>query len=416
MNLRPPLIVIAALLLALEGSGQNSSSQSSPGPNSPPKPNPEDKYVGDDACRSCHQDTVESFHRTAHYLTSRLPDRDSILGDFRPDNNLLKTSNPDLFFRMEAKGDGFFQTAVQGMPPYITSRTERFGLVVGSGGKGQTFLFWKRDLLFQLPVSYWKEVGWVNSPGYRDGVVYFDRPVIPRCLECHGTYFNSLAPPLNRYSRMGFVVGITCEKCHGPGRQHVQRFTSKSADIPSDPAILNPARFSRDRQMDLCAWCHAGHGAALLPTFSYIPGEPLDKYLELPKPEPDAPIDVHGSQVELLKKSRCFQSSSMTCLTCHDVHATQRDPVAFSEHCLRCHKVESHPRMRHQIANNCVDCHMPQQQTNLIIFNRNDLKASPEVRNHWIKIYPEAGVSSGLGGQNGKPSSSNLMRGATAKN
>jgi hypothetical protein len=59
---------------------------------------------------------------------------------------------------------------------------------------------------------------------------------------------------------------------------------------------------------------------------------------------------------------------------------------------------------------------MPQQQTNLIIFNRNDLKASPEVRNHWIKIYPEAGVSSGLGGQNGKPSSSNLMRGATAKN
>ena len=393
MNLRPLMILIVALLLALAGTAQNSSPQSNPGPNPAAKSSLEDKYVGDEACRSCHQAAVESFHRTAHYLTSRLPDRDPILGDFRPDNNILKTSNPDLFFRMEAKPDGFFQTAVQGASPYITSRTERFGLVVGSGAKGQTFLFWKRDLLFQLPVSYWKEVGWVNSPGYRDGVAYFGRPVVPRCLECHGTYFNSLAPPLNRYSQTGFVVGITCEKCHGPGRLHVQRFSSKSADIASDPAILNPSRFSRARQMDLCAWCHAGHGEALLPTFSYIPGEPLDKYLELPKPEPDAPIDVHGSQVELLKESRCFQESSMTCLTCHDVHAIQRDPAAFSEHCLRCHKVKSHPGISHQIANNCIDCHMPQQHTNLIIFNRNDRKVSPEVRSHWIKIYPVATVS-----------------------
>jgi hypothetical protein len=59
---------------------------------------------------------------------------------------------------------------------------------------------------------------------------------------------------------------------------------------------------------------------------------------------------------------------------------------------------------------------MPQQQTNLIIVNGNDRKASPKVRNHWIKIYPEARVSSGFGGQNGQPFPSNLMRGATAKN
>jgi Cytochrome c554 and c-prime len=387
MNLKPHLVVIAALLVAMEAAGQNSDQK-----NPATKPNPTESYVGDDACRSCHQNKVESFHRTAHYLTSRLPDKDSILGNFSPDANILKTSNPDLFFRMEAKDDGFSQTAVQGIAPYTTSRTEPFGLVVGSGGKGQTFLFWKSDLLFQLPVSYWNEVGWVNSPGYRDGVAYFDRPIIPRCLECHGTYFESLAPPPNRYSQIGFVVGITCEKCHGPGRKHVQHFNSKSVDTRSVPAILNPARFSRDRQMDLCAWCHAGHGVPLLPTFSYIPGEALDKYLELPQPEPDAPIDVHGSQVELLKKSRCFQSSTMTCLTCHDVHTTQKDLAAFSEPCLHCHKAESHSKIGQQIANNCIDCHMPKQQTSLIVFNWNGRKVSPEVRNHWIKIYREARV------------------------
>ncbi|MGC2767855.1 MAG: multiheme c-type cytochrome [Candidatus Acidiferrum sp.] len=399
MNFKPRLVVIVTLLLAAEVASQNRSPQTNPAPTQaiPPQPtssanaklNSRANYVGDEACRSCHQDKVETFHRTAHYLTSRLPDKDAILGSFNVDANVLKTSNPDLYFRMEARDGSFFQTAVQGQPPYTTSRTERFGLVVGSGGKGQTFLFWKGDLLFQLPVSYWKEAGWVNSPGYRDGVAYFDRPVIPRCLECHGTYFESLAPLQNRYSQTGFVVGITCEKCHGPGQTHIRRFSSKSVETSSDPAILNPARFSRDRQMDLCAWCHAGHGVPLLATFSYIPGEPLDKYVELPQPDPNAPVDVHGSQVELLKKSRCFQSSTMTCLTCHDVHTTQKDPAAFSGHCLNCHKVETHPKIGQPIANNCVDCHMPKRQTNLIVFNWNGRKVSPEVRNHWIKVYPE---------------------------
>ena len=415
MNCRPRLVVIVTLLLALEVASQNRSLNTNPAPNPAPtraippqaasagnmKPSPRDNYVGDEACRSCHQAKVETFHRTAHYLTSRIPDKDSVLGNFNPDANVLKTSNPDLYFRMEAKDGGFFQTAVQGQLPYTTSRTERFGLVVGSGGKGQTFLFWKGDLLFQLPVSYWKEIGWVNSPGYRDGVAYFDRPVIPRCLECHGTYFESLAPQ-NHYSQTGFVVGITCEKCHGPGRGHVQIFSSKSAKTSSDPAILNPARFSRDQQMDLCAWCHAGHGVPLLATFSYIPGEPLEKYVELPEPDPNAPVDVHGSQVELLKKSRCFQSSTMTCLTCHDVHTTQKDPVAFSGHCLTCHKVETHPKIGQPIASNCVDCHMPKQKTNVIVFNWNGQKVSPEVRNHWIKVYSETSAPAPLQ-QNEKP-------------
>jgi len=395
MSVKPKLIALVALLAAMEALGQTSTSQNQTpiqvAPSERANPNLRENYLGDDACVACHRDKVETYHRSAHYLTSRLPAKDSILGNFSPDENILKTSNPDLFFRMEAKDGGFFQTAVQGVPPYVTTRTEPFGLVVGSGGKGQTFLFWKGDLLFQLPVSYWKDVGWVNSPGYRDGVAYFDRPVNSRCLECHGTYFDSLAPPINRYSQTGLTVGITCEKCHGPGRAHVQRFGSKSAVIPSDPAVLNPARFSRERQMDLCAWCHAGHGTALVPAFSYVPGKQLDKYIDLPQPDSNAPIDVHGDQVGLLKKSRCFQASAMTCLTCHDVHTSQHDLQAFSQHCLNCHKPETDmfPKQNHQAASNCIACHMPLQETNLIVFDWKGNKVRPQIRSHWIKTYLE---------------------------
>lgn len=351
-------------------------------------------YVGDEACEPCHADKVQSFHQTAHYLTSRLPTANSILGSFAAVDNILKTANPQLSFQMDQKSDGkdagFFQTEVLGTAPYVTTRAERFAFVVGSGGKGQTYLYWKDGMLFELPVSYWRVLGWVNSPGYRDGFADFGRPIIPRCLECHATYFRSLAPPPNRYRPTGFELGIQCEKCHGPGRNHVERESSKTG--PAEGTILNPARFSRERQIDLCSWCHAGVGESSQPAFSYIPGEPLDKYLELPSQGPHVPLDVHGNQVALLKQSRCYASSTMTCLTCHDVHAPQHSLPDFSQRCLSCHKPDSatFAKAGHPVSANCIDCHMPRQETNLIVFDSKGRKEKPLIRNHWIKVYSDS--------------------------
>ena len=294
----------------------------------------------------------------------------------------------------EGKQDSFLQTAVAGTPPHTNSRSERIAFVIGSGEKGQTYLYWNEDELFQLPVSYWTKLGWVNSPGYRDGFADFDRPIIPRCLECHATHFETLPPPVNKYSTAGFSPGIQCEKCHGPGRAHVEQQASK-ASPESRSTILNPAHFSRDRQMDLCAWCHAGHGQPLRPSFSYLPGQPLDEYLQLPPPDPHAPIDVHGNQVDLLKQSRCFRSSNMTCLRCHDLHKIQHDAREFSQKCLSCHKPDSatFARADHPVTNNCIDCHMPKQETNLIVFDWKGTKMRPRMTNHWIKVYPAANAT-----------------------
>jgi hypothetical protein len=352
----------------------------------PQSPASRSNYVGDDACRSCHAAQVDSFHQTAHFVTSSVPTEKSILGKFTPGDNILKTVNPNLYFQMDEKDGGFFQASVAGAPPHTSSRTERFAVVVGSGEKGQTYLFWDGDQLFQLPVSYWTDLGWVNSPGYRDGTADFERPIIPRCLECHATYFEALPPPSNRYSTTGFSLGIQCEKCHGPGREHVEQEKSKPA---SARVILNPARFSRDRQMDLCAWCHAGHGQTLLPSFSYLPGDRLDKFIHFRPADPNTPLDVHGNQVDMLKQSRCFRESAMTCLTCHNVHAPQHNLAEFSQRCLSCHKPDSatFARPDHKVSDNCIDCHMPKQETNLIVFDFAGKKVRPQMRNHWIKVY-----------------------------
>ena len=353
-------------------------------------------YVGDAACRSCHADKVDSFHRTAHSLTSAEPGEILIPGDFTPGSNILKTSNPDLYFKMEkrqtdGKRASFFVTAVEGAPPDTASRTERIAVVVGSGDKGQTYLYWAGDQLFELPVSYWAKLGWVNSPGYRDGYADFHRPVFPRCLECHATYFESLPGPINQYNPVGYALGIQCEVCHGPGQKHVELEKSKPGPH-ADSGILNPARFSRDSQMDLCAWCHAP-GRPLQPSFSYHPGEPLYRYIQVPPPDPYAQPDVHGNQVGMLELSLCYRSSQMTCMTCHDnVHATQHDLGYFSRRCLSCHKPDSatFSKANHPVTSNCIDCHMPVQKTNMIVFDQDGRTMDPVMRSHWIKVYPES--------------------------
>jgi hypothetical protein len=357
-------------------------------------------FVGDDACRSCHQQKTDTYYKTAHRLTSQNPDKNSVLGTFTEEANILRTSNPSLFFRMDSNAEGFFQTAVWGTPPNTWSRTERLDMVIGSGGKGQSYLFWNDDELFQLPVGYSTVLGqWINGPGYRDGTANFDRPIIPRCLECHATFFQALEPlPAgNRYDKTDFVLGISCERCHGAGGEHVAREKSQP-HVPSESFIVNPAKLPRDRQFEVCSQCHGGQGIReLAPAFSYVPGQPLGNYIDLGPVDPNSDIEVHGKQVVMLEKSRCFQSSSnMSCATCHDVNEPETNLATFSRKCLSCHKVEAcgvYPKSGHEIANDCIDCHMPNQESRVVFLDVEGKRVNPKFRTHWIKVYRSKSAS-----------------------
>lgn len=353
--------------------------------------------VGDATCLSCHADKAP-YEATAHRLTSRPPVRSAIAGTFAPGENVLLTSNPALHFRMDSTASGYYEVAVTGRGADTVSHAERIAYVIGSGHKGQSYLYWRGERLFELPVSYWiAPQRWMDSPGYPDGTAIFDRQVPPRCVECHATSFHSV-PYLyadNAYDSTRTVLGITCETCHGAGQAHVARERSRLRPLLrhlEPPAIVNPARLGRDRRLDNCARCHGGLGTPKAPSFSYVPGQPLAPYLALATPPPSASVDVHGNQVALLERSRCFQSSNMTCATCHDVHRQQRDPAAFSQRCLSCHTAQScglYPQRHEQLVGRCVDCHMPALPSSMIISDFEGHRVQPTVRTHWIKVYPE---------------------------
>jgi Cytochrome c554 and c-prime len=365
-----------------------------------PKMIPRTAYVGDAVCGQCHQEKFETYEKTAHHVTSMAANQDTVVGDFTPGGNTMSTVNPNLTFLMEKKGEEYSQTAVwastDGGAP--RTHTERLDLVIGSGGKGQTYLYWKDNQLFQLPAGYSTVLQrWITSPGYQDGMADFERGIIPRCLECHATYFDAVFPDpqVNMYDTGNYVLGISCERCHGPGREHAASYEAKGAAAGAGGGkIVNPAKLSAERQSDVCAQCHGGQGERFLqPAFSYVPGQPLEKYIDLGPVDLAKDVDVHGKQGKLLVKSKCFQmSKNMNCSTCHDVHQSEPGLAAMSQHCLRCHKVqatETHAKLGEELTKNCVDCHMPTLESKVVYLDVDGKRVRPRFRTHWIKVYSE---------------------------
>lgn len=345
----------------------------------PPRP---PAATNPNSCRPCHQQIVATFTQTAHFHTSAEASARSIRGRFSPGHNVLRTRAPGVYFEMTTRDGVSYETGFDSAVG--RSRTERIDIVIGSGRRGQTYLYWRNGLLIELPVSYLtRSQQWINSPGYPDGQIDFGRVIVPQCLDCHATSFDMNADRrAPRYST-NYQLGISCDKCHGDGREHVKQ----------QGAILNPARFSRDRRVDNCALCHSGGRDPKRPPFSYRPGAVLDEYLAPAAVGKGAVPDVHGNQVGLLESSKCFRSSpEMSCSTCHDVHQPQREVTAFAATCRTCHEVDRHPmaaEIGDRMMTSCIDCHMPNRRSRAIEINTASTRFALYYRSHAIGIYPD---------------------------
>ncbi|MGB6973984.1 MAG: multiheme c-type cytochrome [Terracidiphilus sp.] len=379
-----------------------------------PTPPPPSAYAGDKACAQCHQKESAFYEQTLHARDSAEATPGHVEGDFTPGHNILHTANPNLIVKMVHSPDGYFEAAENLANP-SAHLTERIDIVIGSGRHGQTYLYWDGDDLYQMPSSWWTwNHEWVVSPGLPPGQIHFDREVVPRCLECHGSYFVWQNPPVNHYEKSSVVLGIGCERCHGPGAEHSARERSARPPKPgsgtgagpasTEEAIVNPARLSREQQMGLCSLCHAGAVEPLRPPLTFVAGDRIQDFLAIQKATPGARADVHGNQVGALEESKCFQRSQMTCSTCHDVHRTQENADAFAPHCLSCHKAQAcgeFHKLGEKIRTRCVQCHMPLQDSAVITSHEGSQALHALLRMHDIAIYPEASaaVERGLRGK-----------------
>lgn len=350
-------------------------------------------YVGSQICLQCHAELVKSHSQTAHFKTSMLANDTTVLGSLEEGNNTLKL-NDKVHFKIIEKNDSIVQQIFNSKSNSVIFESTT-DIVIGSGTKGQSYLNWSDDALFQQQVSYYEPTqGWINSPMYPKGKLIRPRPVIPLCIGCHATYAR---PRSNNsmdyhYDRKNLVLGIDCERCHGPAQNHVTKHTN-GQNFEKDQ-IISFKQFTRQQRLDACAVCHSGLDVKVDKSIlDFKMGDALQHTKDIVENEK---LDVHGNQYGLLIQSKCFKESpKMDCTTCHNAHKNERaETTMFSQICASCHSIGKLTTKSHGLKaiNDCISCHMPQQpsKTLLIDTNQQDSTAPLMVRTHHIKVYPDS--------------------------
>ena len=351
-------------------------------------------YVDSISCAACHQEIWNQFQQTGMANSFSVMDSEASIADFEHNNRYYHSAS-DRYYHMYRDGNRFYMKRTQIGPDgqSINEVEKRIDYVLGSGYKSRTYLARNtQGELLQLPVAWYTERGgfWAMNPGYdrpdHDG---FSRRVKFDCMFCHNSYFDP-GPGGDGFDAdpvYGDEVpeGIDCQRCHGPGKAHLEALAKGGSDADIRASIVNPARLAPQRSLEVCYQCHLQSTSFRLPyasqrpgrgVLSYRPGQPLSDYIlhfdHPPGSEYDDKFEIAHAAYRL-QKSRCFQESggSLTCITCHDPHRhLSKDEAEYIDDCLACHRQPSlglPSDLRHQDASGCLNCHMPQRRTDDVV-------------------------------------------------
>ena len=207
------------------------------------------------------------------------------------------------------------------------------------------------------------------------------RPTGPTCDGCHSVDYNIQTKQVAEWN-------VGCEKCHGPGSEHVEH--------PSRGNILNPARMDYVQANDTCIQCHSQGRPLTNPIegkyydwpVGYRVGLNLRDFWQLEEHTLGETTFTHfpdGTAHKNRMQGNDFVQSVMyrrgvTCFSCHDVHGTEnyaqlRKPA--DQLCLDCHgplslngprsgTIEEHTHHKKgSPGSSCIACHMPKIETTI---------------------------------------------------
>ena len=346
-------------------------------------------HVGEARCQECHavifQDSLanrhtQTFHRGAQLR--RLP---------RPDRPWGDPSDPKVTHEIKEVDGALWEqtrvgdTVLRSVIEYAFGTSERYLTMVSRD---------TRDQYRMARLSYYHTAdgqGWdrtflaVGDPTAPDdflGEAIGVRAGVASCLDCHTTF------PRAGRERIGLEAAdraIGCERCHGPGANHLASVASGFSDV----AIVNPASASPQAVTEKrCNNCH------ILDT----------RYRQGDREKPD----WVRSQGAGWAWSRCNTESAgaFGCVTCHDAHKGVRSTTTaqYEAKCLACHSftavqpaggaapvTQASTKPRPKVcsvdsANGCIKCHMPGVRMD---------SSHREFTDHYIRIPTSSASSRG---------------------
>ena len=312
-------------------------------------------YVGSAACQKCHAQIYEHWQKTPMANVVRDPREhpEAIIPDLATNNVSKKFTKADVAFvygglwkqRYFTKiGDDYFPEPAQWD---ITNHA------------------WK-------PYFVAKGTDWWEPFYPPDNM---QRPTGPTCDGCHSVDYNIHTKKVAEWN-------VGCERCHGPGSEHVAHATRGN--------ILNPSRMDYVAATDTCIQCHSQGRPLQNPIegqyydwpVGYNAGLHLANFWQLEDHTLGQQSFTHfadGTAHKNRMQGNDYVQSVMyrrgvSCFDCHDVHGTTnyaqlRKPV--DKLCLDCHEtgsrngprtptLEAHTHHKPgSPGSQCVACHMP---------------------------------------------------------
>jgi tetratricopeptide (TPR) repeat protein len=351
------------------------------------------EYVDAAVCAGCHSKIARSYSNTGMARSFHAPDS---AGFPNPKPYFHRASAT--WYQIAAHDGGWYeqwwQIGFQGRKESVGE--SKIDAVMGSGNHVRTYLHrTARGTLIELPLAWYAEKGgsWALNPGLDTSDPPVGRKAGYDCMFCHDSYPRIPQGHEDAGSEPVFEgalpQGIDCQRCHGPGGNHVRAVReagAKIADIRS--AIVNPARLGKELAMEVCMQCHLETTSEPLPAvirrydrgpFSFRPGEPLSAFeLEFdhaPGSGREGKFEIVNS-VYRLRQSRCFLESNgaLGCTTCHNPHdirhgqaGTRDSNDGYNKACVRCHEPAKIAAPAHAAGGDCVGCHMPRRRTEDVV-------------------------------------------------
>lgn len=314
-------------------------------------------YVGSQACEKCHAQIYQRWKKTpmANVVLDRRTHPNAILADF---------SNA---------------------PSFVNFKKQQIAFVYGSIWK-QNYFTKVGDDYYPLPakwdIAHKKWMPYLAKEDWRAAFYpphNMDHPTGPTCNGCHSVNYNIETHAVTEWN-------VGCERCHGPGSEHVAH--------PDRGNILNPANMTAVAANDTCIQCHSQGRPLQNPIQSqaydwpvgYQVGLKLQDFWKLEDRTlgetsfyyfPDGTAHKNRMQGNDFTQSVMYQHN-ITCSSCHDVHGTNNFAELIkpaNQICLDCHgplspngphtaSLEEHTHHKDGTpGSECVSCHMPKIET-----------------------------------------------------
>lgn len=321
----------------------------------PNKPFAEAGYVGAQSCAKCHEQESRTQHATAMGKALQTV----------ADSQVLR-ANPRMTFRfgphtfqIERRGEQSIYSVTDG----TNTLSEPILYSFGQGKAGQTYIYRRNGVFYESRVSYYRDIKGLDfTIGYERKVPPSLEEALGRaismdearsCFACHSTaavYGKTLQ--LDR-----LMPGVSCEACHGPGRDHI---VAMEAEQLADKKIFNPGRMGADDlTQEFCGSCHrSAESVMTLPRQGGINNVRFQPYRAFTSRGHDPNDD------------------RLSCTACHNPHENlEEGAAAYDPKCFACHQSAASlksPRLARAEAadgrtakpcpvarQNCASCHMP---------------------------------------------------------